>query len=291
MTLSDTRTEPTAAPPHSDRPAVPIDPCAPQIRRERVGSWIHIGQLHGFEWNHVRLPIRSLPPALHNLRILHLSDLHLRRRWSRNYDQLLERIQADPPDLLVFTGDFVENKKNHLPALPLVRRMVEGFRARLGGFAVTGNHDGRSMPATLAQLPIRLIEHQRVTLPLGDDSIELIGLVGFRRTDLNESWMRSLPPRQAGVPRIVLSHYPDSWQRAQCLEADLFLCGHTHGGQICLPRGIPLIRHDAMLRRYCKGIHRLGETWLVVNRGMGFSGLPVRLFCPSEVIDIRLIPG
>jgi hypothetical protein len=73
------------------------------------------------------------------------------------------------------------------------------------------------------------------------------------------------------------------------LTPDLFLAGHTHGGQICLPGRIPIIRHDSLARRFWLGIHRVHGTWLVVNRGIGFStALQLRLFCPAEVVEIRL---
>jgi predicted MPP superfamily phosphohydrolase len=68
----------------------------------------------------------------------------------------------------------------------------------------------------------------------------------------------------------------------------VYLAGHTHGGQICGPGGLALTWNDSMARRYCKGVHRYRDTWLVVSRGMGFSQLPLRLFCPPEAIEIRL---
>ncbi len=228
---------------------------------------------------------------MRNLRILHLSDLHIRKRWLPAYEQLLERIASKPPDLLLFTGDFVESKRNNSPALPALRRLIEGFSTRLGCFAITGNHDGRSMAKSLEGLPIRLIQHQREMIPIAGTFIELIGLVGFRRHELDENWIRSLPPKQPGVPRIILGHYPDQIRRVRHLEPDLYLSGHTHGGQICLPGRIPLLGHDTLPRRFRSGIHRFENTWLVVSRGFGFSGPPIRLFCPSEVIDIKLTPA
>lgn len=284
MTLSDIQLAP--ATPYTN----PSD-VARQIRRERAGPWIQLGNAEGFEWNHVRLPICELSPALRNLRILHLSDLHLRKSWSTAYDQLLERIASKPPDLLLFTGDFVEDKKNHSAALPTLHRLLKGFKARLGCFAISGNHDGRSIAKSLEGLPIRLIQHQREMVSIGGTSIELIGLVGHHRRDLDRNWLRSLPAKQPGVPRIVLSHFPDLIRRTLHLDADLFLSGHTHGGQVCLPGGISLLRHDTLPRRFCSGIHQVDKTWLVISRGFGFSSLPIRLFCPSEVIDIKLAPA
>src|SRR5688572_13155632 len=94
-----------------------------------------------FEWRRVTLPIDDLAQELDGLRILHLSDFHTRHYWPPVYDILLAQIQANPPDLICFTGDFVESRRNHMPAVPHVKRLVAGFRARLGCFGTLGNHD------------------------------------------------------------------------------------------------------------------------------------------------------
>src|SRR6187455_2723041 len=73
-------------------------------------AWLHIGTLRGFEWNRLDLPVLGLPPVLQGLRIVHLSDTHFRSRWSRAYDTFLERLRHDPPDLLLFTGDLMDEK-------------------------------------------------------------------------------------------------------------------------------------------------------------------------------------
>jgi hypothetical protein len=72
------------------------------------------------------------------------------------------------------------------------------------------------------------------------------------------------------------------------LEPDIYLSGHTHGGQICLPNGVPLLSHDSMPSRFKKGIHRIEHTWFVVSNGFGFTGLPFRVFCPAEVCELTL---
>jgi predicted MPP superfamily phosphohydrolase len=70
---------------------------------------------------------------------------------------------------------------------------------------------------------------------------------------------------------------------------DLFLCGHTHGGQVCLPGGRALLTHDKLPKHICKGIFRAGNTWMAISRGFGFAGMPARVFCPSEVIEITTV--
>lgn len=265
-------------------------PC-PIARGQCVpGPWFQLFEPHGFEWNVYDLPVPGLPPALEGFRIVHLSDFHLRPRWSSVYDGLLNRVEAAAPDLILCTGDFVENRHNCKPAIPFVHRLVAKLRARLGCFGILGNHDQHAVTGHLVGTNVTMIENQRRVLDVdgGAGRIELIGLPGHNRSELDPAFVRSLPPREPGVLRVVLSHYPDHIRRTRGLNADLFLTGHTHGGQVCLPGGWPIIRHDKLPRRLCKGIHRYEDTWLVVNKGFGFSGMPLRLFCPAEAIELRL---
>ena len=94
--------------------------------------------------------------------------------------------------------------------------------------------------------------------------------------------------RTPGVPRIILSHYPDLLGAALPLDPDLYLTGHTHGGQICWPNGWALLTHDRLPRRFCKGVHRIGPTWYSVSNGFGFTGISLRVFCPAEVTEFTL---
>jgi hypothetical protein len=128
-------------------------------------------------------------------------------------------------------------------------------------------------------------------IPIGDATIELIGLPGVDRRDLDRGFVDAVPPRGATPPgtlRIVLSHFPDHLRRTEVLRPDLFLAGHTHGGQVCLPGMVPIIKHDSLPRPLTTGVHRVGPTWLVVTRGLGTTTLPLRVFCPPEVMEIVL---
>jgi predicted MPP superfamily phosphohydrolase len=287
---------PAKSPPRPD-PTLPtawaVHPCPIFDLKPKPGPWFQFRVPYGFEWNCCRLPVPNLPPPLEGLRILHVSDFHLRRFWKEPYDELLAGIAADPPDLLLCTGDFIEEKYHYKPALPMVLRLVAGFRARLGCFGILGNHDKHWMWPPLEGTNITLLDGRRrevtVRNAAGSATIELIGLPGTDRRELSEEFVQSVPRRHDGTLRIVLSHFPDHLARTQyALQPDLFLAGHTHGGQVCLPGGWPIVRHDTLPRRLCSGLHWVDRTWLIVSRGFGFSGLPVRLFCPAEVLEVRL---
>lgn len=246
---------------------------------------------HDFVWRDQALPIRDLPEELTGLRILHLSDFHTRDYWPAAYDKLLARIASDPPDLLLFTGDFVEERFEQAPAIPHVRRLLAGLQARLGCYGTLGNHDLYHFAPQLANTNVELLEGARKLIGLRNANVEIIGFPGVARRDLTREFLRSLPSRGSRTLRIVMSHYPEHLPTARHLEPHLFLSGHTHGGQVCLPGRFPIITHSKMPRRLCHGINRVGHTWLVVSRGMGYSGLPLRVLCPSEVVELTLRRG
>jgi predicted MPP superfamily phosphohydrolase len=260
----------------------------PIIRSDRAGPRLQFFSARGFEWIDAQLPIPGLPQELDGFRILHLSDFHARPVWDKAYDDLISRTNADPPDLIAFTGDFVEDKHDHRRVLPIVRKLLNSLTSRLGAVTILGNHDGDLLGPPLASLNLTLVDHRCLSLHSGSATLELIGIAGVERKDFDPIFLHSLGPKKPNTVRVALSHYPDLIRKTRFLNADLFLAGHTHGGQICFPGKIPIIRHDSLPAKFIGGINRYHETWLVVNRGLGFSSIPVRINCPAEVIEIRL---
>jgi predicted MPP superfamily phosphohydrolase len=246
---------------------------------------------HGFEWNRYVLPIASLPPQLEGLRILQITDLHFRPFWSEVYDELIARVRREAVDLIFITGDLNNKKRNCLPAVPYIRRFVSGLTARLGCFGILGNHDRWALAGHLENCGITLLDGKRRHIEIEGASLELIGLPGVHRKEVTRKILESFPPRDPEIPRLILSHFPDILRKAAGLHPDIYFAGHTHGGQVCLPGGVPIIRHAALPRRLGSGVHSAFDTWLVISRGLGFTGISLRLFCPAEVIEIQLARG
>src|SRR5262249_19671015 len=144
----------------------------PKIVRVRAGRWLQLLPPGRFARTRVTLPVFSLPPSLSGLRIAHLTDVHMRRRWMGAYDELLEQIRADPPDLVLFTGDLVEHRRTQPRELELAQRFIERLSARLGVFAIFGNHDGDLLAHQIATASVRKIEKTIVVLENDDAAIE-----------------------------------------------------------------------------------------------------------------------
>ncbi len=257
--------------------------------------WIEIGKIRHLRRPRYELPIRDLPEALHGLRIVHLSDIHVDRTWMPGWDELHRWLAENPPDLICITGDWVDKKHDHRPALPLLDRFLNALTARLGVWGILGNHDTDLLPLRAADgasrsTPVHTLFNERVTLAHGDATLEIIGLHGVHPQDTSQEVLTKLiEPRRANVVRIMLSHFPAHVLKVADAGVDLVLAGHTHGGQVCLPGGIPLMTHDRLPSRFARGAHRIGGSWLVTSRGCGFSKYPIRVFCPAEAIEIVLV--
>jgi uncharacterized protein len=261
----------------------------------------------------VKVPIRDLPASLDGLTLVQLSDFHY--DGVRLSDALLlEAItltNATHPDAVLLTGDYVTDDPT--PIYDLAQHL-QRLKSRFGSYAILGNHDlcqpdsQRMVTHAMTDAGIQVLWDE-VAYPFGS-KLALVGLRDYWCTRFNPQPVMDQVPRQ--IPRIVLSHNPDSAKPLQRWRVDLQLSGHTHGGEIVLPgfgpmvTGLRQIRKNSspLLRRWMRpltkncdkvvqnwnwaqGLHHVGENLLYVNRGLG-THLPGRLFCPPEVTVITL---
>jgi uncharacterized protein len=229
--------------------------------------------------------VRGLRTEYDGLRIVQLSDLHigpfLRERWLA---ARISQVQALGPDLIVVTGDLVD----HDPALadslaPMLRRL----RARLGIWGVLGNHE------FYGGLPGSVKVFEKAGIRLLRDTWEEVasGLVMAGVDDLSARRQfgvdgrpvdRALMGRPAGTT-IFLCHSPWEVERAAQLGVDLMLSGHTHSGQIW-----PFTYLVRIMYPYVVGRFGVNGMTLIVSRGTGFWGPPMRLFRRGEITAITL---
>lgn len=246
------------------------------------------------EINHHPLPIEDLPSGLHGLRIVHLSDLHVdaytTRRW---LERVVRTVNALEPDLVVFTGDLVTHEPGYIG--PCVEGL-EGLRARLGVFAVLGNHDhwagSQRLVTELRRLGVRVLcnAHARLGASAGDDGT--LWLVGVDDPHLKRARLDLALEGVGDGPRVLLSHSPDIIEEAAG-RVDVILMGHTHGGQVCFPWVGPLFgaTRRPSSRAFLAGMRRAGSTTCYTNRGLGTVLLPIRFNCRPEVAVLTLAPA
>lgn len=231
----------------------------------------------------------ALPRLRAPLRVVQLSDLHYGpfiregsvRAWAA-------QAQAEAPDLVVITGDVVDQELRH-PLGPLTEALA-GLSAPLGVWACLGNHDRvrfrdlRPLEEALAGAGIPLLVNRGVSLR---DDLYLAGVDDYGTgTPSLEAALYDLP---AGAASIVLCHQPD-YLPEMPFGVDLTLVGHTHGGQVKLPFVGALYTSSRFGDLYAEGWVRQPDK-VYVSRGLGVSMLPVRLNCPAELAVFDLEPA
>lgn len=236
--------------------------------------------------NQVEVPLPHLPQWAENLKIAHLSDLHVGQDVPDDFiRQALKLAQQEKPDLIILTGDFVSYNWENL------RRMRSAFRvlkAKFGVFACLGNHDSfcdreKHVCAELKHAGVQVLDNDAVQI---GQSFWLAGLGDptTQRDDLQQA-LRNVP---ADACCLLMSHAPDAIDQAAQAGVDLVLAGHTHGGQVCLPViGPPLVpaKHGP---KYAQGLFSHKQTRMFVTRGIGVVTPAYRLNCPPEVAILTL---
>jgi uncharacterized protein len=236
----------------------------------------------------------GLPAVLEGLTILHVSDLHAgtpslnMRAFRKSVDFALET----QPDLIALTGDIVSHPRASQPVVAELERL----RPPLGIVAVLGNHDvGASndpfsrgaiiddwgeAPVTLLRGDTHAIEARGLRVEIG--GLDAAAWLGGRARPSGELFS------DAADLRLLLAHFPEAAEELAPGSADLVLCGHLHGGQICLPTPWGKLRLAHGVHRFREGIYRDGATTVVVTRGLGTTLVPFRLAARPEVSLLRL---
>jgi predicted MPP superfamily phosphohydrolase len=228
--------------------------------------------------NEVHSPL--VPPSFDGFTLLHLSDLHVDMSEAA-MACVIALVPTLAYDLCVLTGDY-----RGLTHGPIDAAMIgiARLRAELRGpiFAVLGNHDTIRMVPELEIMGIRTLLNERETIARNGQRIHLCGIddAHFYRVD-------NIEKTAAGIPHdefsILLSHTPEIYPQAAHADFNLLLAGHTHGGQICLPGGIPITLDSALPRRFGAGAWRYQDMIGYTSVGAGSSVAPVRFNCPAEI--------
>ena len=243
------------------------------------------------------VPVRGLPAKLDGLRIAHVSDTHYGPFVTARYlEGVVAHMNALEPDMVLLTGDYVHKTPR---SIHVGIGLLGGFRSRFGTLAVLGNHEhwegAEACRKRFHELGIQVLDNRHCFL--GASGLRGAGVPGesLCLAGVEDLWdgQPSLEAALAGVdpaiPRLVLSHNPDFAESVNPgYRVDLMLAGHTHGGQVRLPvigaPGIPSRYGEKYAGGLCQG------PWcpVIVSRGVGLAGLPIRLGVPPEAGLITL---
>ena len=247
--------------------------------------WAYFVEPYRLEVNII--PIRTNKLMNVTFRIVQISDLHCDRK-ARNEKRLVEAINALEPDIVVFTGDAL----NSAGALPTFKRTLAELKASVAKLAVRGNCDlGHWAHVDLfSDTGFQLIEGKTVSLTKNGETLSMTGLACLHLSPF-KGLLEEAPSDRVSV---LLCHYSDLIESLGGLGVDLYLSGHTHGGQVALPIYGALVTLAKYGKKYESGLYKVGETTLYVNRGVGMEGgfAPrVRFFARPEVAVFDIGPA
>jgi len=258
--------------------------------------WGLLIEPHRLHVTSLEVGVSGLPADAPPIRLLHLSDIHLERLTQRE-SRLLQLIQSARPDLIVITGDYLNLSYNKDPqAITQVRGLLANIHAPHGVYATLG-----SPPVDLPEIAaahftdshIHLLRGDVMELDLGQGrALTLMGMDCTHDMDFDGQIFAGLAAQKNGRgPSLLLYHSPEMMPLVQQHKVDLYLCGHTHGGQVRLPGYGALITSAVTGKRYEMGRYDENGTTLYVSRGIGLEGLSaprLRLFCPPEITLVQI---
>ena len=242
----------------------------------------------------------DLPRAFHGFRICQLSDIHIGPFMPsaeiRKYVAIANSLKAD---LMVLTGDFVTMDGRTQGA---VVDALRGLRAPFGVYGCLGNHDAwceveDSISGLFRQTGVRMLRGEAVPIAVSGESFNLLGVDFQSQHRFGPS--PAVPNLLGNIEHLIshdrvnilLSHNPDTFDRAAELGIEFSLAGHTHGGQAALEFISPQLAPSRLVTPYVSGLFQKPGAQLYVNRGIGTIGIPIRIGAPPEITVYTLTRG
>ncbi len=238
-----------------------------------------------FQIRHNHLVLPHLPEAFEGFTILQLSDLHL-DSMETFPDRLAKKIGDLDYDICVLTGDYLFRTHGpHQQAMIGLERLCRDIDRDI--YAVLGNHDSILMTKPIESLGIRLLLNENTEIEREGGTIHLAGI-----DDPHYFAADNLEKAYEGIPddsvSLLLAHSPEIYRHAAYVGFDVMLCGHTHGGQICLPGAFALTYNSSAPRYTGAGSWSYDLMQGYTSVGTGSSVVPARFNCPPEVTLHRL---
>lgn len=237
----------------------------------------------------------ALPEAFEGFKIAHVSDLH-NAVFGRKNEKLLSLIRAAEPDIIAITGDLIDSRHTDIDS---ALAFVEAAAEIAPVYYVTGNHESRldfdEIEPRLIAAGARVLRNEAEDIGRGGERIRLAGIddPSFIRTGGTAEERAAAELEQlgdgGGTFTVLLAHRPELVEVYAEYGAGLVLSGHAHGGQVRLPLlGGLYAPGQGLLPEYDSGLYSLGETQMVVSRGLGNSVAPLRVNNRPELVIVTL---
>jgi|LSQX01.1.fsa_nt_gb predicted MPP superfamily phosphohydrolase len=228
-----------------------------------------------------------------HLKVVHLSDIHISKMFVKT-EKIKKVLTSENPDIVVLTGDYIEAPKDEEKFL----KFLEGIKGSYEMFMCFGNHEYKAFRRNKTRLQefadileskgIKVLHNKSASFFKNQKKYNIIGLEDIR--SVRSDTMKVLDSLDMdAVANIAISHNPDIVFEIPYGKVDYLLCGHFHGGQIWMPFKLEfkLLRNDKLCKMgIIKGLHKVNNTILYINRGLGNVLFPLRFLSPPEIAII-----
>ncbi len=242
--------------------------------------WRGISNAAKVDIRHNRIESPNLPKAFDGFTIVQLSDLHVEMSEAA-MERVIDLLGEARYDVCVLTGDY---RGGTCGSYDTTLAGMARVRAALKGpiYGVLGDHDTICMVPGLEAMGIRMLLNESDVIERGGRRLHLGGIddAHFYRMDNIEKAAAAIPHDEFS---ILISHTPEVYRQAAHADFNLLLSGHTHGGQICLPGGIPITLELVLPRSMGSGAWKYHDMIGYTSVGAGSSVVPVRFNCPPEI--------
>jgi len=250
------------------------------------------GYVYSFEYSSnnieltsLELPIKNLAPTFDNFTITQISDLHCDKKNAIDrLGQAVDIVNAEKSDIVVITGDYFTSDEEMKKHLWDCGNIISNIKSRYGVFSVMGNHDYwvnyNILRSMLEKKGVEILDNRNVAIKKDGKSFSLVGLASL--------WMGKMDTAKAflnipNIPKIVVTHNPDTAIYIDQYDPDIMICGHTHGGQIRIPLYGPVVNYTRIGKKYAMGLNKYKNTMMYTNRGIGTYWIDARFYCLPEI--------
>ena len=227
-------------------------------------------------------------PDLKGIKVAFLSDLHVCQDGKAEVLKVVNKVNAQNPDLILLGGDYLNVKiyKNKSMDPKSIALLLTGLKAKYGVYMVMGNHDSylrgyKIIRDTLKNTNIKILNNENVKIQIGEKIISLVGIDDFSENRHNID--RAL--NNVKTPVILFTHSPDIFPLIPNY-VNIVFAGHTHGGQVYIPFYGPMAQPTRCSGLYIKGFYEEGNKKMFVSSGVGNSHLKVRFFNLPEIVIV-----
>lgn len=232
----------------------------------------------------------ALSHPFDGFRILFIADLHLDGLDGLT-EALIDQIKDIEVDICLIGGDIrMEVYGPIAPCLRHLRRLLPYIRSRHGIFGVLGNHDSIEMVPDFEKAGMLMLINDSLEIEREGEKLWVVGVDDPHYYKVHDVEVAYKTVSDDGF-RIFFAHSPEAYVEAAKFRSHLYLCGHTHGGQICLSRGGPIFTNSRVPRYTAVGRWEYKGMMGYTSRGVGASGIPLRFNCPGEISIITLSCG